>query len=92
MSTMTTLWRTPVTGVWLVLIFATITSWLLGTESGISNHTYASVAILVIAFIKVRLVGLYFMELRGAPTILRCLFEAYCLIVGSAVIGVFLIA
>jgi Prokaryotic Cytochrome C oxidase subunit IV len=46
---------------------------------------------LLIAFIKVRLVGLYFMELRGAPTVLRGLFEAYCAIACTVVIGVFLL-
>ncbi len=92
MNTMAAPWRTPATGIWLVLILATTTSWVLGTEHAITNHTFASVVILIIAFVKVRLVGLYFMELRDAPTILRGLFEAYCLIVGAVVIGVFLIA
>jgi hypothetical protein len=50
------------------------------------------VVILLIAFIKVRLVGLYFMELRGAPTVLRGLFEAYCAIVCTVVVLVFLLA
>jgi caa(3)-type oxidase subunit IV len=90
--TMTALLRTPATGIWVVLILATITSWLLGTNHGIGNHTYASVAILLIAFVKVRLVGLYFMELREAPTVLRGLFEAYCVIVCTVVITLFLIA
>jgi caa(3)-type oxidase subunit IV len=59
--------RTPATGVWVVLIVATAATWTLGTNHGFGNHTLASVAILLIAFIKVRLVGLYFMELRDAP-------------------------
>jgi Prokaryotic Cytochrome C oxidase subunit IV len=58
----------------------------------VRHHTLASVVILLIAFIKVRLVGLYFMELRGAPTLLRGLFEAYCAIECTVVIGVFLLA
>jgi caa(3)-type oxidase subunit IV len=90
--TLTTLLRTPATGIWIVLILATVTSWVLGTEHGINNHTLASAAILLIAFIKVRLVGLYFMELREAPTVLRGLFDAYCVIVCTLVIGVFLLA
>jgi hypothetical protein len=92
MMTTTTLLRTPATGIWIALILATILSWVLGTEHGISNHTFASVAILLIAFTKVRLVGLYFMELRDAPTVLRALFEAYCVIVGLLVMAVFLLA
>jgi caa(3)-type oxidase subunit IV len=83
--------RTPATAVWVVLIFATVVTWTLGTNHGFGNHTLASVAILLIAFIKVRLVGLHFMELRGAPTVLRGLFEAYCAIACTVVIGVFLL-
>jgi caa(3)-type oxidase subunit IV len=87
---MTALLRTPATAIWMVLILATITSWVLGADHGINNHTLASTAILLIAFIKVRLVGLYFMELRDAPTVLRSLFEAYCVIVCTLVTAVFL--
>jgi heme/copper-type cytochrome/quinol oxidase subunit 4 len=90
--TLTTLLRTPATGIWIVLILATITSWVLGTDHGINNHALASVAILLIAFIKVRLVGLYFMELREAPLVLRGLFEAYCVTVCAVVVFVFLLA
>jgi hypothetical protein len=35
--------------------------------------------VLAIAAIKIRLVGLDFMELRGAPMPLRLAFECYCL-------------
>jgi caa(3)-type oxidase subunit IV len=87
-----TLFRTPATAVWLLLIVATIASWVLGTDHGISDHTAASIAILLIAFVKVRFVGLYFMELRDAPAVLRTLFEAYCLIVCTALIVLFVLA
>jgi caa(3)-type oxidase subunit IV len=89
---MTTLLRTPATVAWIVLILATIVSWTLGTAHGFNNYTLASVVILIIAFVKVRLVGLYFMELREAPTVLRGLFEAYCIIVCTVVVGTFLLA
>jgi heme/copper-type cytochrome/quinol oxidase subunit 4 len=88
--TVTALLRTPATAIWMVLILATMTSLALGSEHGINNHTLASTAILLIAFIKVRLVGLYFMELRDAPAVLRSLFEAYCVIVCTLVTAVFL--
>jgi caa(3)-type oxidase subunit IV len=88
---MTTLLRTPATAAWIVLILATVVSWTLGTQHGFSNYTLASVVILIIAFIKVRLVGLYFMELREAPPVLRGLFEAYCIIVCAVVVGTFLL-
>jgi caa(3)-type oxidase subunit IV len=87
---MTALLRTPATAVWVVLITATAASWTLGTQHGVHGHTLASVIILLIAFIKVRLVGMYFMELREAPTVLRGLFEAYCLIVCALLLAVFI--
>jgi heme/copper-type cytochrome/quinol oxidase subunit 4 len=91
MMSTATLFRTRATAVWVLLIVATIASWILGTDHGISNHTYASIAILLIAFIKVRFVGLYFMELREAPAVLRGLFEAYCFMVCTAVIVLFVL-
>lgn len=56
------------------------------------DHRLASVAILLIAFIKVRLFGMYFMELRDAPNVLRGLFEAYCLVVCTLLLAVFICA
>ena len=66
--------------VWCLLIAVTLLSWRLGTGHGIAvegAHTLASVVIIVIAGIKIRLVGLWFMELREAATPLRLAFEAY---------------
>lgn len=62
---------------WLFLVAATILSWAVGAEHG--TGSMVAVAVLGIAAIKVRLVGLDFMELRHAPTPLRAAFEAYCL-------------
>ena len=89
---MTALLRAPATVVWIMLVLATMISWALGTERGIGNQSFTSVLILLIAFIKVRLVGLYFMELREAPFKLRGLFEAYCIVVCTLLIGVFILA
>ena len=73
---MTALLRTPATAVWTFLIAATAASWKLGTDQGLgpNGYTLASVLILLIAFVKVRFVGMYFMELREAPMLLRGLF------------------
>jgi hypothetical protein len=92
MTTLLPLLRTPATAVWVILTAASVVSWNLGTQHGFNNHALASVVILLIAFFKVRLVGMYFMELREAPTPLRGLFEAYCLTACSAVVAVFLLA
>jgi hypothetical protein len=89
-----TLLRTPASVVWLILVAATAFSWILGTEHGLGSDAQqlASVAILAVAFIKVRFIGLYFMELRESPVALRGLFECYCAAVGALVIGLFILA
>ncbi len=61
--------------VWGALIAATCVSWSLGA------------AALVIAFVKVRFIGLEFMELRGASAILRGLFEGWVILVGAALLA-----
>jgi hypothetical protein len=62
---------------WLVLIGATLVSYALGADHGTGSVMVA--VVLAIAAIKVRLVGLDFMELRSAPIPLRAAFECYCL-------------
>lgn len=81
--------RAPFTIVWLVLIGATLTSWYFGTGHGIDNHAAITTLVMVVAFIKMRFVGLYFMELRDAPIQLRSLFEGYCIIVCSIILGIY---
>jgi heme/copper-type cytochrome/quinol oxidase subunit 4 len=88
--TLGSLLRSPISVVWGVLICATLLSWWLGSGHGISSHTGASIVILCVAMVKVRLVGLYFMELRDAPLPLRSVFEGYCLLVTGVTIGMLL--
>jgi flagellar motor component MotA len=87
-----TLLRNRITAVWFVLIAGALMSTDLGTGHGISSHQAASVVIIMVAFIKVFLVGMYFMELREAPNVLRGVFCGYCLLVFSVVTGMFLLA
>nr|WP_084027759.1 cytochrome C oxidase subunit IV family protein [Mycobacterium avium] len=72
--------RTNASVAWLILVALTVVSWMLGTQHGLggANHVPASLVIVLVAVFKVRLVGLYFMELRDAPWALRGIFEAYC--------------
>lgn len=70
--------RAPFTIIWFVLIAATLLSWYLGADQGLDNNQATTCLIMIVSFIKVRFVGLYFMELRDAPTPLRSLFEVYC--------------
>lgn len=84
--------RTKATVVWLILCALTVSSWALGTQHayGVDNGVWASLVIIVVAVFKVRLVGLYFMELRDAPWALRNLFEMYCAILFVALTAMLL--
>ncbi len=80
--------------VWLVLILATAISWVIGTDSasqlGFGPET-ARVLILIIAFIKIRLVLMHFMELNNAPRSLKWTGEAWVVLMCSVLIAVTLL-
>jgi hypothetical protein len=48
--------------------------------------------IMFVSFVKIFLVGMYFMELRDAPDALRAVFLGYCLLVFGLITGMFLLA
>jgi caa(3)-type oxidase subunit IV len=73
---------------WLMLVAATVISWAVGAEHG--TGSMVAVIVLAIAAIKVRLVGLDFMELRHAPTALRLIFEVYCFGIWAVLSGLYL--
>ena len=73
---------------WLVLIAATLLSYALGAEHGVGSTVV--VVVFGIAAIKVRLIGLDFMELRSAPIPLRAAFEGYCLVLWGVLSGLYL--
>jgi Prokaryotic Cytochrome C oxidase subunit IV len=73
---------------WLILVAATLASWALGADHG--TGSLVAVAVLAIAAIKVRLVGLDFMELRHAPIPLRAAFEVYCVALWALLSGLYL--
>jgi hypothetical protein len=68
--------------VWAVLVGATLASWLLGGGNAV---------VVAVAFLKVRLVGLYFMELRTAPVPLRVLFEGWVVVTCGVLIALYLV-
>jgi hypothetical protein len=72
---------------WLVLIAATTVSYALGADHG--TGSLMAVMVLAIAAIKVRLVGLDFMELRNAPVPLRIAFEGYCVALWALLSGLY---
>lgn len=77
MNGMTGLLATRKAALWLVLVALTIVSleFFQGIAGG--NRHIAAAAVIVIAFIKVRIVGLDYMEIRNAPRLLRVLFELW---------------
>ncbi|MBH0776714.1 cytochrome C oxidase subunit IV family protein [Nocardia sp. NEAU-351] len=70
------------TAVWTVLVAATCVSWVLGATH--RAGAVSAIALLAVAFVKVRLIGLHFMEIRGAPMALRVVFEIYVVAVPTA--------
>ena len=90
---MKTLVRSNASVAWLALTSLTVVSWVLGTQHGLGGggHVPASLLIFVVAIFKVRLVGLYFMELRDAPLALRAIFEGYCVVLLGVLVGMYLL-
>ena len=76
--------KNPAHRAWLVLMVATATTWYLG-EVGAAG-TSAIVAMLLIAFVKGRLVILDFMELREAPRMWRVLLEGWLILVSGLIL------
>jgi caa(3)-type oxidase subunit IV len=72
--------RTSATPVWLGLVLLTVVTLWLGVDHGLgtSAHKAATVIVMIIAFVKVRFIGMYFMELRHAPLLLRFVFQVWC--------------
>lgn len=91
-GTFAALVRGPFLAVWFTLIAATLLSFWLGTDHGLSSAEARTIVIMIVAFVKIRFIGLYFMELRTAPIPLRALFEGYCLVVCVVLIGFYLFA
>jgi len=73
---------------WIILIAATALSFAVGVEHG--TGSLVAIAVLGLAAIKIRLVGLDFMELRRAPIALRIAFEIYCIGLWAVLSGIYL--
>lgn len=80
--------------VWLGLVLATVVSFLLGTDHGLSGeqaHKVGVCILLAIAFVKVRFIGMEFMELRDAPLVLKGVFYFWLLATGGMVLVSYLL-
>jgi caa(3)-type oxidase subunit IV len=80
-----------ITLVWLLLLALTFGSFLIGIEQGSGFSAQAALIIIGIALIKVRLIGLHFMDLRSATVPLRMIFEGYLLAVFTALAAIDLV-
>ena len=82
--------RKPVSIVWAALMLATCAStWLLSKNS--VTPAVATVAIVLIAAVKVRLVIWHFMEVRWAPLALRLVCDGWSLAVTAMIVTVYLV-
>lgn len=81
-------WRQP-TAIWALLIGVTVvTTWVLSKNA--FSAGVGSVATLLLAAWKVRLVLLDYMELRHAPIPMRIAFEIWAVAVTGMLIGFYL--
>ena len=73
--------------VWVVLLALTFGSFLVGVEQGAGFASVAAAIIVGVAMLKVRLIGIHFMDLRVAPPALRAVFEGYVLVVFAVLVA-----
>ena len=81
----------PVVVVWLVLVAITMLSWVLGAEHILGSAKNLTALLVVIAFVKVWLIGRYFIDLRSAVVPLRLLFDGWVLVVGATLTVTYLV-
>lgn len=82
-----------ITIVWFGLVLATLVSWALSSEHVFDStgaRALTTMAVLAVAMIKVRYVGLDFMELRHAPRALRLVLEIWLISVYALVVGLYI--
>lgn len=72
--------------VWVLLLAMTFGAFVIGIEQGVGFASAGAVLIIGIALLKVRLIGIHFMDVRVAPRPLRLLFEGYVLVVFVALV------
>lgn len=90
---MMSLVNSRVTYIWAFLAMLTAVSWVLGDgyDPGTAEgYKYITIALMVLAFFKTRLVIMYFMEVLDAPQPLRGIFEIWVVVVCAIVIGLYL--
>jgi hypothetical protein len=75
--------------IWLLLVGATILSVeCVGVIFPRTSSNIVAASVIAIAYLKMRFVGLDFMELRHAPILARISFEVWLVIICAAIISV----
>jgi hypothetical protein len=72
---------------WAVMAGITLLSFSSSLHEAYFGMRAQAAIVVVLAFIKARIVILDFMEVRGAPLPLRLVLEAWCVIVPTAIIA-----
>jgi hypothetical protein len=89
---MTALVWSRTTVIWLLLVSATALSLGMGHGVGTSDVRIAGVAIITIAFVKVRFILFEFMEIRGAPRWMQRAADGWVMLIAGLLIARFVIA
>ena len=90
---MVALLRHPATIVWLILAGVTVFSWWLGTDHGngsaVPAHADITTGVILLSLVKVRLILFHFMEVREAPWPLKRICDAWIVVVGAVLVGLY---
>ena len=89
---MTALFRHTALYAWVLLVCLTCLAWWLSLDLTVDPdgaYKITTTSLFLLAFFKVRLVIMHFMEIRTAPLPLRLVFEAWVLIVCGIVISLY---
>ena len=87
---MTPLLKQSVVVAWFALVILTVTSWYLSLDLTVADNDIqrlTSSILLLLAFFKVRLVIMHFMEIGTAPNALRLIFELWVVAVCALLLG-----
>jgi heme/copper-type cytochrome/quinol oxidase subunit 4 len=90
---MKNLWVSAEGCAWVLLLAATAISLWVGADHSVAlgGPAIASVAVLVVAFVKVAVIGMFFMELRHAPVEMRQVFAGTLIVSCSALVAIYLL-
>lgn len=86
---MNKIWHLPATRAWLVLVAATALVFTLAENNAPAG--IATIAIVLLAAFKLRLVFLYFMELSRDAMPWRMFAEVWMVVVTSLILGIYLL-